>query len=258
MLGVGLSLPQAALRRRVPASPAAFTPADLFASGEAGAWYDPSDLSTLWQDTAGTTAVTADGQSVARIDDKSGNGNNLTQATASKRPVYKTAGGLHWLLTDGVDDVIAGSPGAFTSQSILCAAKSEHTTGNTRRFWGRAATSQQAGIFDNSGAWGYFSTEAGTVAALGGDCRTTAGVVSITSSGAANAIPYVNGVAGSTFDPHDSLTSGTEYALGAGDSAGNQSINSKQYGFIGINRVLSSAERQDAENWLAGKAGITL
>lgn len=35
-----------------------FTPSSLFAAGEQGAWYDPSDLTTLFQDSAGTTPVT--------------------------------------------------------------------------------------------------------------------------------------------------------------------------------------------------------
>jgi hypothetical protein len=42
-----------------------FDPNALFASGEAGDWFDPSDLSRMWQDTAGTTPVTADGQTAA-------------------------------------------------------------------------------------------------------------------------------------------------------------------------------------------------
>ena len=48
-----------------------FSPASLFASGEQGAWYDPSDLTTMFQDRAGTTPVTADGQTVGLILDKS-------------------------------------------------------------------------------------------------------------------------------------------------------------------------------------------
>jgi len=50
---------------------AAFDPASLFASGEQGAWYDPSDLTTLYQDSAGTTPVTADGDPVGLMLDKS-------------------------------------------------------------------------------------------------------------------------------------------------------------------------------------------
>lgn len=49
----------------------AFSPQSLFANGEIGAWYDPSDLSTLYQDHAGTTPVTAVDQTVALMLDKS-------------------------------------------------------------------------------------------------------------------------------------------------------------------------------------------
>lgn len=81
----------------------AFSPISL----SPAAWYDPSDLSTLWQDTAGTTPVTADGQSVARMDDKSGNGYHLTQATAANRPLYKVSGGVSWLEFDGSNDFLS-------------------------------------------------------------------------------------------------------------------------------------------------------
>lgn len=43
----------------------------MFANGEQGAWYDPSDLTTLFQDSAGTTPVTAVEQPVGLMLDKS-------------------------------------------------------------------------------------------------------------------------------------------------------------------------------------------
>lgn len=66
-----------------------FTPERLFKSGEQGVWYDPSDLTTLFQDSAGTTPVTASGQQVGRMLDKSGRGNHATQPTAGSRPIYR-------------------------------------------------------------------------------------------------------------------------------------------------------------------------
>jgi len=45
-------------------------PRSLFASGEQGIWLDPSDFSTLFQDAAGTTPVTALGQPVGLALDK--------------------------------------------------------------------------------------------------------------------------------------------------------------------------------------------
>ena len=64
-----------------------FSPASLFSSGEQGVWYDPSDFSTLFQDAAGTTPVTAVEQPVGLILDKSGRGNHAMQTTTTSRPV---------------------------------------------------------------------------------------------------------------------------------------------------------------------------
>lgn len=64
-----------------------FSPILLFANGEQGAWYDPSDFSTMFQDSAGTIPVTAVEQPVGKILDKSGRGNHASQATAASRPV---------------------------------------------------------------------------------------------------------------------------------------------------------------------------
>ena len=87
--------------------PLGFDPASLFAQGEQGVWYDPSDLSTLFQDAAGTVPVTAVEQPVGRILDKSGRGFHATQATATSRPVLRQDGnGKHYLYFDGVDDFL--------------------------------------------------------------------------------------------------------------------------------------------------------
>lgn len=66
-----------------------WSPRVLFSGGEQGAWYDPSDLSTLFQDSAGTTPVTALGQPVGLMLDKSGRDNHATQATDTARPTIQ-------------------------------------------------------------------------------------------------------------------------------------------------------------------------
>lgn len=48
-----------------------FSPNDLFATGGDGAWFDPSDLSTLFQLSTTTQAITSVGQSIAFALDKS-------------------------------------------------------------------------------------------------------------------------------------------------------------------------------------------
>jgi hypothetical protein len=61
--------------------------AELFANGEQGVWYDPSDLSTLFQDAAGTLPVTSVEQPVGLMRDKSGRGNHASQPTTTARPI---------------------------------------------------------------------------------------------------------------------------------------------------------------------------
>jgi hypothetical protein len=64
-IGVGLSIPELSTRG------GRFSPAALFADGAKGVWYAPDDFSTLFQDSAGTTPVTAVEQPVGLMLDKS-------------------------------------------------------------------------------------------------------------------------------------------------------------------------------------------
>ena len=83
----------------------------LFSAGEQGAFYIPrvvNGTQALFQDAAGTVAVTADGDPVGRMLDQSGNGNHAIQTVSGSRPIYRTDGTLHWLAFDGVDDLLSG------------------------------------------------------------------------------------------------------------------------------------------------------
>lgn len=64
MFSIGLSL-----TGRLKSS--GFSPISLFSAGEQGVWYEPSDLTTMFQDRAGTTPVTTPGQTVGLRLDKS-------------------------------------------------------------------------------------------------------------------------------------------------------------------------------------------
>ncbi len=66
-----LSAISLALTRVFGGGVAAFDPLSLFSSGEQGVFFDPSDLTTMFQDSTGITPVTADGQPVGLILDKS-------------------------------------------------------------------------------------------------------------------------------------------------------------------------------------------
>jgi lysophospholipase L1-like esterase len=70
----------------------------LFAAGEQGVFFDVQDLTSMFQDTAGTIPVTAVGQTVKRINDKSGRGNHATNASGW---VLYLSGSRYRLLVSG-------------------------------------------------------------------------------------------------------------------------------------------------------------
>tara|TARA_R110000737_G_scaffold273822_1_gene280650 strand:- start:15 stop:740 length:726 start_codon:yes stop_codon:yes gene_type:complete len=81
----------------------------LFANGERGLFYavKPQILGEqrLWQDAERTVPVLADGDPVWVVDDLSPNAGHATAPNSAARPTYRTDGILHWLETDGIDDV---------------------------------------------------------------------------------------------------------------------------------------------------------
>ena len=71
------------------AVPKKFSPEDI---ATPSIKFDARILSSLWQNTSGTTPVTTTGQSVARWNDLSGNSRNLTQSTVAAQPLYHATG----------------------------------------------------------------------------------------------------------------------------------------------------------------------
>ena len=72
--------------------------------------FSPLDLSpVLWLDASDTSTITESGGSVSQWDDKSGNGNDVTQGTAALQPTTgtRTLNGLNVL--DFIDDRLGGT-----------------------------------------------------------------------------------------------------------------------------------------------------
>ena len=59
--------------------------------------HDPWDISTLFQDAAGTIPVTQDGDPVGRVVDRTGNGYDLTAPSDAERPTYRRTSTKAWL-----------------------------------------------------------------------------------------------------------------------------------------------------------------
>lgn len=90
---------------------------DIFRNGEQGFFYDPNDLSTMFQDAAGTISVTAVGQPVGLIRDKSGRNNHAFQTVSASRPILQrnATTGAYYLAFDGADDFLQTNSINFTA-----------------------------------------------------------------------------------------------------------------------------------------------
>lgn len=94
--------------------------AAIYADGTPGAWWEPGDTTTLFQDAAGTTPVTTLGQPVGLMRDKSGRGNHLFQNTTASRPTWQQdAQGFYYLRFDGIDDGLATASATWAAQQML-------------------------------------------------------------------------------------------------------------------------------------------
>lgn len=250
-------------RRQVVGVPAPF-PHNLFTAGEQGTWYDPSDLSTLFQDSAGTTPVTADSQPVGLALDKSGNGNHASQATATARPLYRTDGTRHWLEFDGVDDrlVIASYPvivagkhsaglsGRNTGVGLQMYLDSDSYGGSSRLTQNLRTQSLVPESISFVGTADFNDPGPATVADTD---------VVLTQVTASTVEVFNNGVSNGPTTPTGTLNSGSrQMTIGARNGAPQHFLNGRIYAAVQIADELSVGQRQSLEAYLAAKAGVVL
>lgn len=240
-----------------------FSPARLFANGEEGAWYDPSDLSTLYQDSAGTTTVTADGDPVGRMEDKSGNGNHATQSTSAARPVYRTDGTLHWLEFDGVDDSLSFSnPLTGSSAHSVLSASSVGIIASSRTLgfgFGDASTSGARRSFTpeiafrvQGGAETYDQgLSAGVPAVVSNLCQAS-GVVLDNRA-------FLNSIELGVLTDSTTVLNTVGVAVIGQDFSGSATFTPLNlYGGIVVDQQITEANRIASESYLAQKSGVTL
>jgi len=94
-----------------------WSPVDLFTGGVNGGYYNPNVISSLFQDTAGTIPVTADGQKVALIKDLSGNNLDLSQSIIANQPTFRTNGTVNWL--ECIQTLMLSSLQTFSSDCFI-------------------------------------------------------------------------------------------------------------------------------------------
>ncbi len=232
-------------------TPIPFSPTSLFSSNTGG-WWDPSNHSTTFQDTAGTTPANAAGQPVARINDLSGNGNNLLQATNSKRPILQNSGAFWWLEFDGVSQFIGATFTLNQPTTRISAARQITWVVNNNIFDG--------GTLSGAALFQAFITPALSMQAgayLNPDNDFTVGANHVVTE-------VYNGASSSVVTDNNVIVTGNA----GGNNAGGFTIgasavatgftNIRWYGCISIGRLLTVAETANCRTFFGAKAGVTL
>jgi len=253
-------------------------PGWLFRDGARGAYYDPTDISTLWQDAAGTAPAVI-GQPVARMDDLSGNGHHMVQAQASARPVLRLTGDLLSLEFDGADDALAATTPASAwgwahraggvtfgvaaqvsfrpdENEFLIGTMSGASSGNT----GVSLNSDNRTVVDNPRDARVMIARGigGSVAAFyrvhsGADpvkiwtFVTDAGGTRLTGRGFMIQSGWTN-------PPDTSLDPSLTLFMGG---AGNHRLNGRIHAAVVIDRALNAPDEARLRAWLAARAGIS-
>lgn len=257
-----------------------WTPLDLFGLGSQGFWYDPSDLSTLFRDVAGTVPVTAVGQPVALMLDKSGRGNHLSISVPASCPILRqnATTGAYYLETDGADDYMVSAPINLTSTdkiTVFCGVRklSDATTfpviletGVTAadvgsfHLYANSSTTARGYAFAATGltqVWRRMTTD---YAAPDSAVLTAVGDLAAMGDLAVpqrrNGVPQALSMGGGTSTGGGTFGKLPLYLFRRGGTtlpwAGHF------YGLIGLGRLPTATETLRAERWLARKVGITL
>ena len=248
----------------------------LFANNEQGFFYDPNDLSTMFQDSAGTVPVTAVGQPVGLIRDKSGRNNHAYQTTSASRPILRqnATTGAYYLAFDGSDDSLQTANIDFTatdklslfagvnklsSNTQIIAEFPQSVPANTASFYLLSGTA-----FGGNGYVSMARGSSGTGSAIAARNFTypapDVAVLSVKhdisgdlSSMRRNGVIGINGLA-------DKGTGNFgNYPLFIGRRAGvTLPFDGHIYSLIGVSKLVSDSEILAIEKELAKRAGVTL
>jgi hypothetical protein len=250
---------------------------ELFANSEQGAWYDPSDLSTLFQDAAGTVPVTADGDPDGLMIDQSPNSINASQSVSSQRPVYQTDGTLHWLLPDGADDDL--NVGLALDHEEFTCVVAYRAGGDNQRLFDNRGTGTPGAVKGwhikarhDEGDIISFDDGAGNALQWSGHNPgvTSPGldedVVITIAYQSGQAIYRINGVdqgapgtiTGGGQTAMGSIVTGIDGVLFTARNSGDQSFSGRFYGGVLVNKYLGTSDIEKTESYFAYLAGITL
>ena len=255
-----------------------FNPLSLFANGEQGAWYDPSDLTTVFQPDGTTPTVpwvsgtVTDANRVGKLVDKSrANGHDLIQTSSAKCPTLVSAGGLYYLDFDGDDGLRTTLDlpfGTNTVNEMSVFAATEFETGGSAQ----NVLELSNNIGSSTGAFRIFITSGNIVRSI------QKGTTATTAQTTAVSIPYksvLSSVADISAPSHLFRSNGSVVQdlvtplgtgnyedhplnIGSRSNGGSSQLDGKIYGVVIVGKKADSVEIANTEAYLASKSGVTL
>ena len=245
----------------------------LFANNEQGFFYDPNDLTTMFQDSAGTIPVTGAGQPVGLIKDKSGRGNHARQTNSASRPILRqnSSTGAYYLEFDGGDDFLQTSNIDFTATdkvSLFAGVRklSDAATGIVCEL---STSVSNVGTFNLKaphGAATNFGSESGgsipyaALCVASGYASPIAKVLAVTNNiSGKQSIFRVNSVQAASSVANQGVGNYGNYPLYIGRRGGASfPFNGHIYSLIGVGRLTTNDETTAIEKELAKRTGVTL
>lgn len=249
-----------------------FNPMWVIKPGSQAAWGDVSDLSTLFQDIAGTVPA-AVGASVALAVDKSGRGNNAFMATAIDRPILRQdSSGRYYLETNGTNSWMQTNSINFGSSDKMTVLAGVRTTSSADGQIIELSATQVS----NTGSFQLRSnlSAPGTYTFGSRGSTFSAGIA---TTGASYTPPYsavLTGVGDIAGDLSVLRVNGVQVASSAVDQGtgnygnypayigrrGGSSIpfGGRIYGWFIYGGALTAYELAQMERWMASKTGVTL
>lgn len=252
----------------------AWIPTSLYSGGTDGAWFDPSDFSTMFQDAAGTVPVNAVGQAVALIKDKSGNAHNASQAVAANRPTLtQDDKGRYCLSFSGTQYLDCGT--GFNA-SVFCTCVAYNCSGSVANSY-RVLDTRGSGAVGTVQGWqlkawttsgpplgtdGFVVDSGSAFIASQHQCAANTNHVGyfdyVTSSAVRYDFEGASGLTTVTGSALGSITSTKTSRIGAASNDGSQGFLGLMYQIIVAKKVPTSTEIANMRVWCSTKSGVTL
>lgn len=220
-------------------------------------WYDMSDTSTLYADTAGTTLAST---TVARINDKSPNAYHALQSTAAKQATTGALlNGKNGLTLDGVNDtyLIPAALNTLTTGAHTILALVKFTSGTGSSVWGArdAGTNRMRALLSTASQIDFTSGNTSALSSVTiSNTYTNAQMIGLR----ANTSTFQGFINGGIYHPNATKTNftATSFYLGSTGDAANY-LNASLFRFAIFDRELTYTEiNQILQSW-ATDFGLT-